>query len=346
MAPTKLHCLDLFSGIGGFAYALRSVAKTVAYCEISDDCRSVLSSNMAKKLIDKAPIFEDVTTFDPNKELPTSKSRYIELITAGFPCQDISIANPEGKGIHGERSGLVKHVFRLMDCLPSVRAVLLENSPNIRSRGIEVVLGMFAKRDFECTWDVFNSVDVGAPMQRKRWYCLAVRKGGASHLRIARQIAHDWKAEPVDRLVPRDQGALDHQNLHRCMMLGNSVVPQCVVHAFNILVMGALSNSNDDHYKGRPKPHPGIELVLKQGATVYRRKYWASPCHSCWPQYNKLTLRSTRNLSNQIYYEESTEKKFNYKNKRVKLIMRYRINPQWTEWLMGYPPDFTHNQCA
>jgi len=75
----KLKTLDLFSGIGGFALALKPFSKIVGYCEIDDYCRKVLSARMVTGDIDTAPIFSDVTTLDMQV---ISKLRPV-MLTAG-----------------------------------------------------------------------------------------------------------------------------------------------------------------------------------------------------------------------------------------------------------------------
>ncbi len=52
--------LDLFSGIGGFSFALHEQFRTVAYCEIDEYCQAILSANMSRGRIDSAPILNDV----------------------------------------------------------------------------------------------------------------------------------------------------------------------------------------------------------------------------------------------------------------------------------------------
>ena len=93
-----MKMLDLFSGIGGFALAAESVwedLEIVGFCEIEEFAVKVLKKNFPN-----IPIYNDVSTLDT--KIITSQ---IDLLTGGFPCQDISQA---GKGvvIEGQRSGL------------------------------------------------------------------------------------------------------------------------------------------------------------------------------------------------------------------------------------------------
>ena len=323
----KFKTLDLFSGIGGFAYALKSVSKVVAYCEKSVDCHQVLEHNMSMNRIPRAKIFNDVQSLLA-KELPKG----ITMITAGFPCQDISAANPKGKGIHGERSGLVKHVLRLVDDLPTVTHVFLENSPFIKTRGLDELTRMFASRDFTCKWTIVGCDEVGAPMQRKRWFFIATRNLGNNVRSFAKTIPifqHNWKKEPVPRLVPRDSGY--YENLHCLQMLGNSVVPQCVQSAFNSLV-------GEEFERVDPIV---VNIELRDGKTIYKRHQWASPS-LIWRRC-VLSQRAARTLANQLFYDVKTHAQLPLQYRYHPHISKiYGINPLWVEWLMGYPKNYTN----
>jgi len=91
----------------------RAGHETAFTCEIWEPARAVLAARFPG-----VPVHQDVTTLEG---LPTGT----ELLTAGFPCQDLSQAG-RTLGIGGSRSGLVGHVFRLLD-RTGVPVVVLEN---------------------------------------------------------------------------------------------------------------------------------------------------------------------------------------------------------------------------
>ncbi len=165
-----LNGLDLFSGIGGLSLALAPWVRPVAYCENDRYAQGVLLSRQANGDLPSAPIWEDVTTF-PSSNLVGG----VDIIYGGFPCQDISIAGA-GRGLAGERSGLVFEIFRLIDELRPT-FVFLENVPAIRTRGGERVGKELARRGFDCRWTVVSAAEVGAPHLRKRWFLLAYSDG-------------------------------------------------------------------------------------------------------------------------------------------------------------------------
>jgi DNA (cytosine-5)-methyltransferase 1 len=157
--------LDLFSGIGGISLALSPWVRTVAYCEIDRYAQAVLLSRMRAGQLDYAPIWNDVSTLSA-LHLPG-----VDIISGGFPCQDISVAGA-GRGLDGKRSGLVFEVFRLIE-ETSPLFVFLENVPAIRTRGGERVVKELARLGYDCRWDCLSAEDVGAPHRRNRWWLLA-----------------------------------------------------------------------------------------------------------------------------------------------------------------------------
>jgi DNA (cytosine-5)-methyltransferase 1 len=162
-----LRGLDLFSGIGGIAIALQRWVRPVAYCEIDAAAQKILARRILEGKLPAAPIWDDVRTLQA-KDIGSP----IEIIYGGFPCQDASVANCAGKGVDGERTGLVWHILRLAT-ETKAPLVFLENVPGIRTRGAEAVGKALAKAGYDCRWDLFSAAEVGAPHLRKRWFLLA-----------------------------------------------------------------------------------------------------------------------------------------------------------------------------
>ena len=86
-----LKSLSLFSGISGL-----SVGKPVMYCEIDKRATDVLQARMDDGSLPTVPIHTDITTL---LTIPPG----VELLEAGFPCQDISCAGVQ-RGFHGKKS--------------------------------------------------------------------------------------------------------------------------------------------------------------------------------------------------------------------------------------------------
>lgn len=159
-----LNSLDLFSGYGGMAIGLRKYCKPIGYCEIERYAQGIIASRIADGELPIAPIYPDITKL--RCEVDT-----VDIITGGFPCQDISVAG-NGKGLEGKRSGLFYEIIRLAK---ETRApfVFLENVPAIRTRGLREVIRAFTEIGYDCRWTCLSAASVGAPHKRERWFMLA-----------------------------------------------------------------------------------------------------------------------------------------------------------------------------
>lgn len=159
---TKLRVLDLFSGIGGFSLGLERAGgfETVAFCEIEDFPRRVLAKHWPE-----VPCYDDVRNADFGSLGP------VDLVTGGFPCQDISLAG-EGAGLAGERSGLFWEILRAA-CLVGRPRLLLENVAALLHRGMGSVLGALASCGYDAQWDCIQACDVGEPHRRDRVFITA-----------------------------------------------------------------------------------------------------------------------------------------------------------------------------
>lgn len=170
--------LSLFSGIGAFEKALENLGikyELINYCEIDK------YASKAYSLIHSIPESKnlgDITMVD-EKLLPTD----IDLLTYGFPCQDISIAGRK-KGLVDEngnktRSGLFFDALRIIEhCKP--RIAIAENVQNLTNKSMthifSTVLDSLSDIGYTSYWKVLNSVDYGIPQNRKRVFIVSIRK--------------------------------------------------------------------------------------------------------------------------------------------------------------------------
>lgn len=227
----RINGLDLFSGIGGIALALHPWVQTVAYCEIEKYPQKVLRANMERGNLDTAPIYLDVTTLK-GEDL----DHRIDIITAGFPCQDISVAG-HGRGLAGERSGLFFQIVRLA-CELSPRYIFLENVPAITSRGGTAVVAELTKIGYECRWTTLSAKAVGANHKRERWWLLARRLDThAVELGCSTWALQDLRCEKQDarRAQPCDVGKEASSDARTCDIRNayhngctTTQIPQCV----------------------------------------------------------------------------------------------------------------------
>jgi site-specific DNA-cytosine methylase len=173
----SLTVLDLFSGIGGFSYAAERLVggfQTVAFCDSDSACRRVL-----RKHWPITPIFEDVCTLQAKDIQPLCPDG-LSLITAGFPCQDLSVAGKQA-GYDGERSVLFYEIIRLARELRP-QFLLLENVRNLLSHKngetFQETLFQIAKAGYDAEWAVIPASDLGACHRRERiWIIAHTQKG-------------------------------------------------------------------------------------------------------------------------------------------------------------------------
>ena len=159
--------LALFAGAGGgiLGGVLRGW-RTVAAVEIEDYPRRVLLQRQADGLLPRFPIWDDVRTFDG-----TEWKGKVDIITGGFPCQDISCAG-KGAGIEGERSGMWREMARIIGEVRP-RYVFVENSPMLVGRGLARVVGDLAKMGYDSKWGIVGAHHVAAPHKRDRVWIMA-----------------------------------------------------------------------------------------------------------------------------------------------------------------------------
>lgn len=156
--------LDLFSGIGGFALASNWVGSinTQQFVEIDLECQKSLSRNFPG-----VPIHGDITTYNPD--------RYFDIITAGFPCQDISVAGSQA-GLDGDRSGLFFEIIRIVRAIRP-RYLLLENVAALltidKGRAMGAVLAELSAIGYDAEWQVIPASALGANHKRERVWIIA-----------------------------------------------------------------------------------------------------------------------------------------------------------------------------
>ena len=156
---------SLFSGIGGLEYGLeRSGLSTSCewMIEMDEYCCSVLEKNFPNTLIINKKV-EDINPLD----LPE-----IDILTAGFPCQPVSVAGSR-KGVTDDR-WLWDEVWRFIDVLRP-RYFILENVPGLftanKGKAFERVIKDIAQsRSYRFEWQIISARTVGAAHLRKRFF--------------------------------------------------------------------------------------------------------------------------------------------------------------------------------
>lgn len=176
--PSNIKLLSLFSGIGAFEKALDNLGvgyELVNYCEID---KYASKSYSAIHGVSEDKNLWDVTKVD-EKALPKD----IDLITYGFPCQDISLAGKQ-KGLFNDdgsktRSGLFFDALRIIE-ETKPRVAIAENVKNLVGKKFnaqfQVVLASLEAAGYNNYWQVLNSKDYGVPQNRERVFIVSIRK--------------------------------------------------------------------------------------------------------------------------------------------------------------------------
>ena len=171
-----IKLLSLFSGIGAFESALERCGRpyeVVNYCEIDPHASRSYSQIHG---VPEAKNLRDVCAID------TAKISGVNLITYGFPCQDISVSGKQrGFEHNGERtrSGLFYEALRIIRDLQPEYAIA-ENVKALVSKKFtaefKAVLDGLEAAGYNNYWQVLNAKDYGIPQQRERVFIISIRK--------------------------------------------------------------------------------------------------------------------------------------------------------------------------
>lgn len=242
-----LNELALFAGAGGGILGGKLLGwQTICAVEINAFCARRLMQRQNERHLPPFPIWDDVCTFDGHPW-----RRIVDVVSGGFPCQDISICG-NGGGIAGEKSGLWGEMARII-CEIRPEYVFVENSPLLTSRGLDRVLGDLASMGYNARWGVFSACSIGASHTRERLFVVAdsYGQGKTNPGRWQRQEAI---SEIRKKPLPDHWGSIEfsRENLHQAVhnrkndvlacgvdrreAIGNGQVPGVVKLAWDTLI--------------------------------------------------------------------------------------------------------------
>jgi DNA (cytosine-5)-methyltransferase 1 len=165
---SRLRVVSLFAGIGGFDCAFESIeASVVAQCEIDPFCQAVLRRH-----------WPNATILGNISEVSVADLPDADVWTAGFPCQDVSLArgNHGRSGLKGDHTSLF---FRLVELVEEKRPqiILLENVVGLLNshKGCDfaIILNELVKHGYAVSWRVLNARYFGTPQSRSRVFMVA-----------------------------------------------------------------------------------------------------------------------------------------------------------------------------
>ena len=244
---------SLFSGVGGIEIGFEKEGfKSEWFIENEPYAKAVL-----KKRFPETIIYDDVT------KINFRTVRKVDVLTGGFPCQDISGAGKK-VGIEGSRSSLWRYYLEAIRILRP-RVAFIENVSALAIRGLNVVLADLAKIGYDVEWYNISASAVGAFHQRERIFiiaypnrnresdeslnegagqrimgevpnseCFRSSKQGESRRSLHPEKNKDWEAsrfndDGIWRAEPELGRVADGipNRVDRIKCLGNAVVPQC-----------------------------------------------------------------------------------------------------------------------
>jgi DNA (cytosine-5)-methyltransferase 1 len=330
---------------------------------------------MSKNDIDRAPIHGDI------KNLHIPKVINAQMISGGFPCQDISAIGLQAGIENGERSSMFYEMMRIVD-ESDIKVVFLENVANILNCGIRDVIKNLTERDFNLSWVIKSASEMGAPHVRKRWFCLAVKKDfnlpqswcDNVHTMSNEDLKVDWDNEQCPRYMLKTDPAIDPNWIQRGQTLGNSVVP-CVVRQAFIELITMQPNwytIKDIFSKSLPTHNPlTIPDTFPDSALIIDNTFVHLPVLKNYKNHHidisltfedndikmphfptprrgithasSLTQRSLRDLPTVLVNSTQSLEHMRLDNitPPEKVFQIAIANVNYIEWMMGYPKDWT-----
>lgn len=153
-ASAGITLLAPFDGAGGARVALEGMGIPVnrhLSAEMDRAAQQVLQRN-----------FPDIQQYGDVRALRNVDGEKVDLMCAGFPCQELSAANPRGKGLAGDRSGPgLREALRLRDEFDP-KFWMFENVVPKRDEDMRAISGMIGVDPY-----VYDAAEFG-PMTRKR----------------------------------------------------------------------------------------------------------------------------------------------------------------------------------
>ncbi|MEA3450533.1 MAG: DNA cytosine methyltransferase [Bacteroidota bacterium] len=195
--------IDLFAGIGGFHYALKSFgAECIFASEIDEKASEIYEQN--HNLIPAG----DITIID-EKEIPKH-----DILCAGFPCQAFSVSGKQ-KGFEDTRGTLFFDIARIIN-YHRPKILFLENVKNFakhdNGKTLKIVLKTLNEMDYSVHYKVLNTSRFGLPQNRERIYIIAFNKKHFDNtsfefplLNLISSLSEVLENEPIDgKIIERD----------------------------------------------------------------------------------------------------------------------------------------------
>jgi DNA (cytosine-5)-methyltransferase 1 len=265
---SRLVSLDLFTGIGGFHLAAQrngliytlmaseidgfnckhiyhnlGLENAGSVCDVAVNELSHPAHAMIKEMGDVVPCESTGFTSLTMDDFMEGVVEFPDMVTGGFPCQNISSANVfDLSGIDGEQSGLVHEQLRILENL-EVPIAIFENAERLNSKGLSYILSELDRMEYTVEWETISASAFNFPHYRHRLFCVCYRadteiaKGNVRVFDYVRALAQKLLEKPfIIPLISEDApwvkenaGIEDARSIKlrtkRINGLGNAVVP-------------------------------------------------------------------------------------------------------------------------
>lgn len=265
-----MKILSLFSGIGAFEKALDNLGIQYELAGYSEIDKYAVKSYCAIH-----GVTEDLNLGDITKINEKSLPKDLDLITYGFPCQDISLAGKQ-KGMFNAdgtqtRSGLFFEALRIIE-ETQPKVAIAENVKNLTSKKFklqfDIVLRCLEAAGYNNYWKVLNAKDYGIPQNRERVFIVSIRKdvdngtfefpaGFPLELRLK-----DMLEEQVDEKFYLKSTQLNGINGNICKTVRAGGRGSVDRHSWDIVQVAQLHKGGNNPQSGRVYDAEGISPAM------------------------------------------------------------------------------------
>lgn len=271
-----IKLLSLFTGIGAFEKALERLNIEYELVGFSEIDKYAIKSYCSIHNVTEDKNYGDISKIDENNLLD------FDIMTWGFPCQDISIAG-KLKGIkEGEtRSGLYYEGYRILKA-KKPKISIIENVKNLTSKRFknefESILKDLSDLGYNNYWQVLNAKDYGIPQNRERVFIISIRKDiDNKQFTFPEKIPLELKLKDILEKVVDDKYYLTEKGIGRLIKKNNKLirnndnpdVSSCIIAGYH-----KMDGRNNQYIseQNKPKRIGGIydtEESQRQAGSIY-----------------------------------------------------------------------------
>lgn len=216
----RIEVVDLFCGIGGLSYGMKTAGLHIlAGFDLDQTCKYAYETNTGGEFL-----YRDITTVTAKDILPRYSKGAIRVLAGCAPCQPFSSYAFKNKDKDPNKYDLLYEFGRLVkEVKPDI--VTMENVPAIRKFKLKTVLDDFINLLREEGYDIWRNIvycpDFGIPQTRKRLVLIASKLGDVAPL-MATHNKENYVTvrDTIGNLPALSAGQIDPNDpLHRCSAL-------------------------------------------------------------------------------------------------------------------------------